>query len=86
MPNHSDTLSEGSIKSHQTLSTTYKTDASDNQNVRLIMKNSMMLTYDSANKVSSVYGYIPSLASYPVLIIAKPGNDVFVDILGLPSP
>jgi hypothetical protein len=85
-PNHSDRLNDGSIKAHQTVSSTYKTDASA-ANVRMAMKNSMLLWYDDHNRVSSVYGYIPGYDStVPVLIIAKYGYDVFVDILGISAP
>lgn len=84
-PNHSDQLIEGSVKAHATLGTTYKTDASA-ANVRVIFKNAMILYYDDANRVIRVDGFIPSLAVYPVTIIAIYGYDVFVDILGIAAP
>lgn len=52
----------------------------------MAFKQGVILTYDSENRVSSVYGYVPGLADYPVLIIAKSGYDVFTDILGLTAP
>lgn len=70
---------------HNTTQTTYKKEGSSNPQ-RIAMKNGLILTYDSANRVSSVYGYIPALSTVPVFIIAKSGYDVFVDILGLPTP
>ena len=53
---------------------------------RMAFKNGVILTYDANNKVSSVFGYIPELSNVPVLIIAKSGYDVYVDILGLTAP
>lgn len=70
---------------HNTTQTTYKNESSANPQ-RIAHKNALILTYDSANRVSSVYGYIPALSSIPVFIIAKEGYDVFVDILGLTPP
>lgn len=45
-PNHTDRLNDGSIKAHQTTSTTYKTDASAT-NVRVQQQNSRILAVDS---------------------------------------
>ena len=84
-PNHPDRLDEGAVKAHQTLSTTYKTDASV-ANVRIRYLNSVILYYDDQNRVIRVDGFIPSLAAYPVTIIAQYGYDVYVDILGLTAP
>jgi len=53
---------------------------------RMVFKNGLIMTYDSHNRVSSVYGYIPELSSVPVLITAKEGYDVFTDILGISTP
>ena len=66
------------------LSTVPTTDATVKQ--RVAFKNGVILTYDDHNRVSSVYGYIPGLANYPVLIIANYGYDVYTDILGLTAP
>lgn len=70
---------------HNTLSTTYKTESTSSVQ-RLIFKNAMILTYDSDDKISSVYGYIPEVSDIPVLIIAKDGYDVFTDILEIDRP
>lgn len=70
---------------HNTTQTTYKTESSLTPQ-RISFKNALILTYDSENRVSSVYGYIPELSPIPVFIIAKEGYDVFVDILGLTPP
>lgn len=70
---------------HNTTQTSYKTESNTNPQ-RLTHKNALILTYDSANRVSSVYGYIPALSTVPVFIIAKAGYDVFVDILGITPP
>lgn len=70
---------------HNTTQTTYKSSG-DTNSQRITMKNGMVLTYDSENRISSVYGYIPALTTEPVFIIADEGYDVFVDILGLTAP
>ena len=85
-PNHSDIVAEGAVKAHQTLSSTYKTDASV-ANVRMTFKNGMIIWYDDQNRPSSVYGYVPGYDStVPVLAIAKYGNNVFTDVLGVDEP
>jgi hypothetical protein len=85
-PNRHDLVSAESVKAHQTLSSTYKTDASA-QNVRMAFKNGMIIWYDDQNRPSSVYGYVPGYTSLvPVLAIAKYGFNVFTDVLGVPAP
>lgn len=85
-PNRPDVVSPDSVKAHQTLSTTYKTDASTAGSTRIRFLNNVILYYDDQNRVIRVDGFIPSLAAYPVTIIAKYGYDVYVDILGIPAP
>lgn len=85
VPNHTDRLNDGSIKAHQTLSTTFKTDSSS-ANVRIRFLNNVILYYDDQNRVIRVDGFIPLLAAYPVTIIAKYGYDIYTDILGIPGP
>jgi hypothetical protein len=70
---------------HNTMGTTYRSEGGETTG-RVIFKNGLILTYDTDDRVSSVYGYIPALADYPVLIIAKSGFDVYEDILGLDRP
>lgn len=70
---------------HNTQGNTNRKDT-DNNSQRVAFKQGMILTYDSDNKVSSVYGYVPEVSDTPVLIIAKDGYDVFVDILAIDSP
>lgn len=82
-PNTNDNLAQR--MSHNTNSTSYRTDADENKQ-RIAFKNNLILTYDAEDRVSSVYGYIPELADEPVLIIAEAGYDVFTDILGLTAP
>ena len=84
-PNHSDIVTEDAVKAHQTLSSSYKTDAVSTPS-RMIFKNNMTLYYDDQGRVIKVDGFIPSLANYPVTIQAKYGYDVFVDILGISAP
>lgn len=84
-PNHPDKLMEGAIKSHATVSTSYSSSATAPQS-RIRFANNVILYYDDQDRVIRVDGFIPSLAAYPVTIIAKYGYDVYVDILGLPSP
>lgn len=69
---------------HNTMGNTYRNTEEVTQ--RMAFKNGLILTYDSDNKISSVYGYIPELSDVPVLIIAKDGYDVFTDILDLDAP
>lgn len=56
------------------------------QTSRIAFKNNVLLYYDDQNRVIRVDGFIPGLANYPVTIIAKYGNDVYTDILGLIAP
>lgn len=70
---------------HNTMGNTYRTTGLD-VTPRMAFKNGVILTYDSENRVSSVYGYIPELQSTPVLIIANEGYDVYVDLLGITPP
>jgi hypothetical protein len=85
MPNHKDQLANGSVKSHQTLSTTYvANNATTHTRIRFL--NNVILYYDDQNRVIRVDGFIPALAAYPVTIIAKYGYDVYVDVLGIAAP
>lgn len=85
-PNTHDTVLEGANKAHQTLSTTYTTDASTAGKTRVRFLNNAILYYDDQNRVIRVDGFIPSLAAYPVTIIAKYGFDVYTDVLGITAP
>lgn len=84
-PNTHDILADGSVSAHQTLSSSYKTDATSTKS-RMVFKNNMLLYYDDQNRVIRVDGFIPALLAYPVSIQAKYGYDVFVDILGIAAP
>lgn len=70
---------------HNTMSNTYRKDTNTNFQ-RITFKNSVILYYDDQNRVIRVDGFIPSLAAYPVTIVAKYGYDVYTDILGLTAP
>lgn len=70
---------------HNTSSPSYRQINSDVVQ-RMRFMNGLIVTYDNDDKFSSVYGYIPEVSSVPVLIIAKPGFDVFDDILGIDPP
>lgn len=70
---------------HNTIGNTYRT-AGLGVTPRMRFLNGMIVTYDASDRISSVYGYVPELSDTPVLIIAKAGYDVFVDILGLTQP
>lgn len=72
-------------RAHNTNGNTYRR-AGSTVTQRMAFKNGLILTYDSANRCSSVYGYIPELSPVPVLIIAEDGYDVFTDILGITAP
>lgn len=72
-------------RAHNTNGNTYRR-AGGSVTPRMVFKNGLILTYDSNNKCSSVYGYIPELSTVPVFIIAKDGYDVFTDILGIDTP
>lgn len=82
-PNENDALAQR--MAHNTTSTTYRKDTATNRQ-RVSFKNGLIITYDQDNKVSSVYGYLPSVSNIPVFIIAKAGYDVFTDILGVTAP
>lgn len=70
---------------HNTASPTFRTEGGKKTG-RMVFKNGLILGYDAENRVSSVFGYIPALADFPVLIIARTGFDVYKDILGLDRP
>lgn len=70
---------------HNTQGNTYRTAGLDVKQ-RMAFKNGLIITYDSQNRASSVYGYIPEISSIPLFIIAKDGYDVFTDILGISAP
>lgn len=70
---------------HNTLGNTHRTAGSDVV-PRMVFKNGLILTYDADDNISSVFGYVPELSSVPVLVIAKEGLDVYVDILGITPP
>lgn len=72
-------------KAHNTSGNTYRRAGGD-VTQRMAFKNGLILTYDSDNKCSSVYGYIPEVSTVPVLVIAKDGYDVFDDLLGITAP
>lgn len=72
-------------RAHNTNGNTYRRAGGD-VTPRMVFKNGLILTYDSDNKCSSVYGYIPEVSSTPILIIAKDGLDVFEDILDITAP
>jgi hypothetical protein len=86
-PNHSDVVIDGATKAHMTISSAYKTDASTIGTLRMVLKNNLLLTYDTLGNISSAYGYVPGASSTtPVLIIANAGKDVFTDVLGIARP
>jgi len=72
-------------RAHNTNGNTYRR-AGGNVTQRMAFKNGLILTYDSDNRCSSVYGYIPELSTVPVFIIAGDGYDVFTDILDITAP
>lgn len=72
-------------RAHNTNGNTYRR-AGGEVTQRMVFKNGLILTYDSSNRCSSVYGYIPELSTVPVFIIAGDGYDVFTDILGITAP
>ncbi len=71
--------------SHNTMGNSYRRTGG-NVTQRMAFKNGLIITYDDDNKASSVYGYIPSVSSVPVFIIAQSGYDVFTDVLGITAP
>lgn len=83
-PNSVDT--ERVRKAHGSLSTTYQSNGDTSKTTRVRFANNMILFFDDQNRIIRVDGFIPTLAAYPVSITAIYGYDVFVDILGLPSP
>ena len=85
MPQTHDTIQDNPLMAKGTISTAYVSTGNYTKGSRLVFKNNMILSYDDQNRVSSVYGYIPALATYPVFIVAQYGYDVFIDILGLPT-
>lgn len=72
-PNHTDRLNDGSIKAHQTTSTTYKTDASA-ANVRVQQQNSRILAIDSNSIPVADFGLQGD--GTIGLKVAQPGIDV----------
>lgn len=84
-PNSHDTIDAERRMAHQTLSTAYASPGIK-QTARMVFKNNMLVSYDSNNNISSVYGYISSVSSVPILVIAGQGKDVFTDVLGIARP
>ncbi len=76
---------KGIRRAHNTYGNTLRR-AGGSVTPRMAFKNGLLLTYDSANRVSSVYGYIPEVSTIPVFIIAKDGYDIFTDILEISAP
>jgi hypothetical protein len=72
-------------KAHNTMGITMRTDNNVNYQ-RVVFKNGLTLSYDDQNRVIKIDGFEPRLALYPVVIEAKYGYDVYVDILGLTAP
>jgi len=70
---------------HNTMGNSYRT-AGLGVTPRMRFMNSLIVTYDDEDRVSSVYGYIPEVAPYPVLITALEGYDVFADLLEIDPP
>lgn len=70
---------------HNTQGNTYRTTGL-NVNQRMVFKNGLIITYDSQNRASSVYGYVPEVSTIPIFIVARDGYDVFTDILGISAP
>lgn len=65
---------------HNTNQTTYR-ESGGAVTARMQFVQAGIMWIDSDNKVNQVDMYIPELSSTPVLIIAEPGQDVFVDVL-----
>ncbi len=70
---------------HNTMGNSYRT-VGLGVTPRMRFMNSLIVTYDEEDRISSVYGYIPEVAPFPVLIIANEGYDVFADLLGIDPP
>lgn len=70
---------------HNTYGNTNRQDG-DSAVQRMRFMNGLIVTYDSENRISSAYGYIPEVSAVPVFIVANEGYDVFVDILGISQP
>lgn len=83
MPNQVDQQQQR--MAHNTAGITNRRENAANKQ-RVAFKQGVILTYDNNGLVSSVYGYIPSVSAVPVLIIAKVGYDVYIDILGITPP
>jgi len=83
LPNSPDNVSNR--MAHNTNSNTYRATGSE-VTQRMGFKNGLILTWDSDDNISSVYGYVPEVSTVPVLIIAKEGLDVFTDVLGIDAP
>lgn len=84
-PNSHDVLAQESVMAKQTASTSYKVNAVSTT-TRLVQKNNMFIWYDDQNRVSSLYGFVPQISSIPILVIAKAGFDVYIDVLQIPKP
>lgn len=82
LPNNDDDVT--GRMSHNTMGNTYRSTQSNDQ--RIVFKQGLIITYDQNNRASSVFGYVPEVSNIPIFVIAKEGNDVFVDILGIDAP
>jgi hypothetical protein len=72
--------------SHNTLSSTYTPVGQSSLQQRMVFKNNMFIFYDASNNISSVFGWVTSTGTVPILIIAQQGKDVFADVLQISRP
>lgn len=66
---------------HKTTTPTTYRESGSSVTARCVPVQGGWMWIDENNKVSSVYMYIPEIATIPVQITAKQGYDVFEDIL-----
>lgn len=85
-PQFGDTLPDAARMAHGTTSSSYQAPDATTRGLRMVMTNNALVWYDGSNNVTSYYGILSSVSSVPIQIIAKPGKDVFTDILGISRP
>lgn len=54
---------------------------------RVVIRDALMLWVRSDNSIAATFSVIPDIdPTTPILVIAKPGKDAYLDVLGIPRP
>lgn len=85
-PSFGDALPQDTRMAHNTNSTSYNPPGANPRTDRAVFNQNSIVWYDPSNNITSFYGVISSISTVPIQVIAKPGKDVFTDVLGITRP